>query len=197
MNFLVLEFRTTHPKSQLVAQAIVQDMAGSSSLFWCGGGVESVDDIADIAVYSYHHVYKQVRKKAYLFCHRPSAAVMFASNPDGREWRRSEWQCDPDDTRYGERNGQPYWAKFCWGGKAAEALCYPVRTLMIEALEEKGQYVAYEGGNKERPWAFLMLVDEQTPEWATAIGILQTAKEVDSEYVLACRSKYGSLLLWL
>ena len=99
-----------------MAQAIVQDMDSSSSLFWCGGG-ESVataqDDIFEIAVYSYQHVYKQVRKKAYLFCHKTEAAVMFASNPDGTELRRSEWQVDPDDTRYAEWNARPYWVKFC------------------------------------------------------------------------------------
>ena len=78
-----------------MAQAIVQDMTSSSSVFWCGGG-ESVataqDDIFEIAVYSYQHVYKQVRKKAYLFCHKTKGAVMFASNPSGQEWRRSGWQ---------------------------------------------------------------------------------------------------------
>ena len=139
-----------------MAQAIVQDMTSSSSVFWCGGGqsvATAQDDIFDIAVYSYHHVYKQVRKKAYLFCNKYEAAVMFASNPSGKEWRRSEWQVDPDDTRYAERMGQPHWVKFCWGGKAAEAANYPVRTLMFDALEEKDHYVAYENGDKDRPWA--------------------------------------------
>ena len=42
-------------------------------------------------------------------------------------------------------------------------------TSMIEAMEEKGQYVAC-GGDKERPWAFLRKEDEETPEWATAEG---------------------------
>ena len=150
-----------------------------------------------MAVYSYHRVYKLVQKKAYLFCRKTGAAVMFASNPSGKEWRRSEWQVDPDDTWYAERNGEPGWVKFCWGGKAAVAANYPVRILIFAALEEKGQYVAYEGGNKERPWAFVTKVDELTPEWATAAEILETAKMVDLAYIQSLRAEYGSSLLWL
>ena len=168
-------------------------MASSSRMFWCGGGSFAKaqdEELFEIAVYSYIHVFKQVRRKAYLFVQKAEAAVMFASNPDGKEWRRSEWQVDDDDTLYAERTGHPYWVKFCWGGKAAEAAHYPVRTLMVEALDEKGQYVAYEGGDKERPWAFMKKVEEDTEEWATALGIMAEAKMVDAQYISLCRAKH-------
>ena len=74
---------------------------------------------------------------------KKDSAVMFASNPDGKEWRRSEWQLDPRDSRYAERLGHPQWVKFCWGGEVAEALYYPRRTLIVSALDETGLYVAY------------------------------------------------------
>ena len=85
--------------------------------------------------------------------------------------------------------------KFCWGGKAAEKWHYPMRTLMIDALHEKDHYVAYERGDRERPWAFLIKVDEGSEEWATAVAISETAKEVDSEYIELCRAKCGYTLM--
>ena len=68
---------------------------------------------------------------------------------------------------------------------------------MIDALEENDHYVAYEGGDKDRPWAFLIKVAENTEEWATAVAIAETAKEVDSEYIQLCRAKYGYSLVSL
>ena len=132
-------------------------------------------------IYSYHHFHNGLLPQAYLFVDKERHAPLFASKLYSNEWVRSNWQYDTRDTRYLEdHNGNIRWIKFCWGGKEAERVGYPSRTLIVKELLRK-VYIALEGP-KQRPWAVLVKLEELSPEWIVAFKILGTAKEVDAQW---------------